>query len=273
MKLIKKITYKRVQQLPQYKKILDTFEKFKEDPDIDRHNSIKRTKDASKLNYFFVIEYENIIKKKINFNNFITKDQYNNNTINLNKLIEEKEKIENYIIEKRKKEPNCFNKLGTLNQVNGVYLVAGNKKNLNNIKDLDLKYKNNIIVIKINYKNLPKEIDEICNNFYIKTQERLKKEKEEFDKFSKMNSEEQNNYINAILNDINSPQIKFIENLEIENEYYNSSGFTLYDGFSENNIKNINNTEFLNSLLNNALEKEQYELCAKIRDRLIELKD
>lgn len=269
MKLVKKITFNRVMQLPQYKKVLSTFDKLKEDSNIDKHNSIKRTKDASKLNYFIVIEYENLFKEKFNLKNIFEKKD-KNNIINFEKILEEEEKIKKYIAEKKTKEPICFSKLGAINDVSGCYLVGTNKKNVNNIKDLDFKNKNNLILIKLDYKNLPKEIDELCNQFYTNTQEQIKKQKEEFEKFSKMNIEEQDKYITNILDNINPSSIVFIDNKNYFN--YKSSGFTFYDGFSENNIDKINDIQFLETLRINAEEKEQFEFCAKIRDRLKEIR-
>lgn len=279
MRLIRKITYKRVTQLPQHKKVLSLFDKFKENPDIDRHNSIKKTKDASTLNYFLVLDFENVIKKKINFKNFIEKEpETNREIVNINKLIEEKEKIEKSIFERLESQPNFFSKLGHMNEVNGCYLIGANKKSISHIRDLDLKAKNNFIIVKLDNKKLPKEIEEMCIQFYDKAQEKLRKEQEEFEKFSRMNQEEQDRYINEILNNVNlpPPSIVFIEKIKFDytnDNFLQTSGFTFFDGFSEKNIQNIENVEFLEALLKNAVEKEQYEFCAKIRDRILEIKD
>jgi hypothetical protein len=278
MRLIRKITYKRVSQLAQHKKVVSIFEKFKEDADIDRHNALKKTKDHSTLNYFFVLEFDNIIKKKINIKNFIEKDPGTDKEIvNINKLLEEKTKLEESIKERMKKEPACFSKLGFINQVTGCYLVGANKKSVAHIRDLDLKSKNNFIIVKLDNRKLPKEIEEMCSQFYAKTQERIRKEQEEFERFSKMNQKEQDDYINNILNDIGntntpSPSIVMIDNINFNNDLLKPSGFTFFDGFSEKNIQQIENVQFLETLLANAEEKEQYEFCAKIRDRLIEIK-
>lgn len=275
MKLIKKITFKRITELPQHKKVLRIFDKFKEDQNIDLHNSIKRTKDASKLNYFFVLEYENILKTKFNFKKMFDKNFNHDNIVNLSKILEEKEKVEKYLEEKKKKEPDFFSKIGFLNEVTGCYLIGTNKKSVNHIKELDLKNKNNLILIKFDYKDLPKEFEILCNDFYLKTQEQLKKEREELENFSRLNSEEQDSFINNLLNNINSPSLMIIEgfNLNYNDNYQKNSNFTFYDGFSEHNIQEINNIEFLEALKINAEEKEAFELCAKIRDRLKELKD
>lgn len=274
MKLIKKITFKRIAELPQHKKVLKIFDKFKEDKNIDLHNSIKRTKDASKLNYFFVLEYENILKTKFNFKKMFDKNFNHDNIVNLSKILEEKDKVEKYIEEKKKKEPAFFSKIGFPNEVTGCYLVGTNKKSINYIKDLDLKNKNNLILIKFDYKDLPKEFEILCNEYYQKTQDQLKKERDEIEKFSKLNSEEQDLFINNLLNNINSPSLMIIEgfNLNYNDNYSKNSNFTFYDGFSEHNIQQINNIQFLEALKINAEEKEAFELCAKIRDRLKELK-
>lgn len=279
MRLIRKITFKRVTQLPQYKKVLSLFDKFKENPDIDRHNSIKKTKDASTLNYFIVVDFENVIKKKINFKNFIEREPGTDKEIvNINKLIEEKEKIEKSIQERSQTQPPFFNKLGMMNEVNGCYLIGANKKSISHIRDLDLRAKNNFIIVKLDNKKLPKEIEEMCIQFHEKTQEKMRREQEEFEKFSKMNQDEQDRYINEILNNVNlpPPSIVFLEKIKFDyanDKFLQTSGFTFFDGFSEKNIQNIENVEFLEALLNNAVEKEQYEFCAKIRDRIIEVKE
>jgi hypothetical protein len=278
MRLIRKITYKRVSQLPQHKKVVSIFEKFKEDSDIDRHNALKRTKDHSTLNYFIVLEFDNIIKKKINIKNFIEKDPVTNKeTVNINRLVEEKAKLEESIKERMKKEPAFFSKLGIINQVTGCYLVGANKKSVAHIRDLDLKSKNNFIIVKLDNRKLPKEIEEMCSQFYAKTQERIRKEQEEFERFSKMNQKEQDDYINNILNNIGNtntppPSVLVIDNINFNNDLLKPSGFTFFDGFSEKNVQQIENVQFLETLLANAEEKEQYEFCAKIRDRLIEIK-
>jgi hypothetical protein len=278
MRLIRKVTYKRVSQLPQHNKVLSIFDKFKEDPDIDRHNSLKKTKDASTLNYFLVLDFDNIIKKKINIKNFIEKEPNSNKEIvNIGKLLEEKTKLEESIKERIKKDPACFSKLGFINQVTGCYLIGANKKSVAHIRDLDLKSKNNFIIVKLDNRKLPKEIEDMCNQFHVRTQERIKKEQEEFDRFSKMDQKEQDEYIDNILNNITnfSPppaSIVIIDNINFNNNLTKSSGFTFFDGFSEKNIQQIENVQFLETLLANAEEKEQYEFCAKIRDRLIELR-
>lgn len=271
MKLIKKITFKRVKQIAEYKKLLSIFEKIKKDENTYNKNSIKKTKDTSKLNYFIIIEYENILKKKFDINDFIDSQKGPNHIIDLNKIISEKEEIEKKMMDKKNKGPACFLKLGLNNDVKGCYIVATNKKSINQGKELDTKNNLNQIVVKLGIKNLPKEIDELCNEFYNRTQENLKKEKEELDKFSKLNKEEQDNYIYNILENINSnPSFIYIDNINYLN--FNSSGFTFFDGFSEKNLENINDVEFLEALRINAEEKEKFEFCAKIRDRIKEIK-
>ena len=231
------------------------------------------------MNYFIVLDFENVLKKKINFKNFIEKEESTGKEIvNIKKIVEEKEKIEKSIQERAKTDPPCFSKLGSMNQVIGCYLVGANKKSISHIRDMDIKSKNNFIIVKLDNKKLPKEIEEMCNQYYQKTQEKLKREQEEFEKFTKMNQIDQDNYINEILNNMSlpTPSIIIIDNLKFDNlndKFFQTSGFTFFDGFSEKSIGNIENLEFLEALLSNAEEKEQYEFCAKIRDRIIEVKN
>jgi hypothetical protein len=279
MKLAKKITFKRVMELPQFKKVVEIFEKFKKDVKIDKNNSIKKTKEASKLKYFIVIEFENVFKNRINFDSFYDKDKNKGEIINIDRVLEEKEKLEKYLSEKKADQPQCFSKLGIVNEVLGCYLVGTNKKNVNFVNDLDLKNKKNNIIIKFDNKDLPKEINQICNDYYKKTQEDIKRQKEEFDRFLKFNSEEQDFLIKNLIDNINSPFNNQENNgsalIIFDNIYYSnfaSSGYTFFDGFSEKNLKTINSIELLEALRINAEEKEQFEFCAKIRDRIKEIR-
>lgn len=279
MKLVKKITFERVMELPQHSKVISLFEKFKKDIKLDKNNSLKKTKEPSKLNYFIVIEFENVLKNRINFESFYEKDKNNNEIINIEKVLEEKEKLEKYLENKKKDQPSCFSKLGIINEVVGCFLVGSNKRNINFINDLDLKNKKNNIIIKFDNKNLPKEIEQLCNNYYKKTQEELKKQKEEFEKFLKFNIEEQEFLIKNLIDSFNFPPNNLETNsssvIVLDNLYYsnlNNSGYTFFDGFSEKNLKTITSVDLLEALRVNAEEKEQFEFCAKIRDRIKEIK-
>lgn len=279
MKLVKKITFERVMELPQHSKVISLFEKFKKDIKLDKNNSLKKTKEPSKLNYFIVIEFENILKNRINFESFYEKDKNNNEIINIEKVLEEKEKLEKYLENKKKDQPSCFSKLGIINEVVGCFLVGSNKRNINFINDLDLKNKKNNIIIKFDNKDLPKEIEQLCNNYYKKTQEELKKQKEEFEKFLKFNIEEQEFLIKNLIDSFNFPPNNLETNsssvIVLDNLYYsnlNNSGYTFFDGFSEKNLKTITSVDLLEALRVNAEEKEQFEFCAKIRDRIKEIK-
>lgn len=253
---------------PQFKKMNSLFNDYKESPEIDLHNSIKQTKDLSKLNFYVVMDIINVVKEiEIKFKTIFEEDLSNSEStkyiINLDNLAKERSKIESIIKKKSEKTSSYFTKLGKFNYVSGCYLIATNKKSINFVQNLNLKKRDDVIVIKLNYKKLPKEIDDLCVKFQYLEEERIRKENKEIEDFL-------NEY-----NPIPSLIIKDGNFFNIENIYQSGQtvkNYTFYDGFSEENIKNINDLSFLEVLLNNALEKEQFEFCCKIRDRINEVK-
>ena len=85
-----------------------------------------------------------------------------------------------------------------------------------------------------------------------------------------LSNEEQDNIIDGLLNAIQNPYIDFEKDFEIPQS--DSTSATTIQYAAENNIKTIQNIEFLMCMLGSAEETENYELCVKIRDRIYELK-
>lgn len=267
MKLVRKIKFKRAKEISLFGKIESIFSKSK-DEDCKNPNSIKSASDISKLHFYLVLEYINLIDEKIDYDKIFPDNSIGKNTlIDFNNLIEEQEKLKLHIQKSQKKGPSYFKNIGILNEVNGCYMLASPHKHLKKIKNLDLKNKiqESFIVAKFDFKKLPNEFEKICLNFGKNKSSFLEKEKEEFQKFLNLSNTEQDSIIDEILDSIQNPAIDF----EIPNQ---SSSATTIQFAAENSINKIYNMDFLNLMLSSAEETENYELCIKIRDRIELLK-
>lgn len=275
MRLIKKVKFSRVKEIVQFKKLDSTFNRLKIK---DTECQISNVKDLSRLNFYFIIEYINLIQEKINYKKIFPDTVDGVHRPNLNILLEEQDKLKKYVDNKQNNSPDFFKKLGILNEVVGCFLIATTKKNISSIQKLDLSKKDQTITIKLDKFNLPKEFEHICLEFSKNQQKFIEKEHEEFERFMKMSNEEKDTIIQDILHNIQFPPILFmdIQNEEgteehtfyefMKNEPHTA---TTIETAAENSIDHINDKEFLNAMLTAALEKEKYELCAKIRDRLL----
>lgn len=273
MRLIKKVTFNRIKELPQFKKLENSFTKQR---NKSNNSPINNIKDISRLSFYFILEYINIIRDKINYKKiFIDNKESNYTEVDFNILMEEQDKLKKYIKDKNKNTPEYFKKLGILNEVVGCFIVGTIKKNIKSIEKLDMGNKDNSVFIKLDIKNLPKEFEQICIDFSKTKHNCIEQEHEEFEKFMKLSNDEQDNIIEDILHNIQYPSIVFLDFAEEgEDTFINNFDLsgpltaTTIEHAAENSIDNIKDINFLNSMLTSALETENYELCIKIRDRL-----
>lgn len=273
MRLIKKVSFNRVKELPQFKKLENSFNKQRSK---SINSPIASIKDISRLNFYFIIEYINIIRDKINYSKIFTNNKEENYTeLNFNVLLEEQEKLKKYINDKKKNTPDYFNKLGILNEVVGCFIVGTIKKNIKSLEKLDIGNKDNCVIVKLDVNDLPKEFEQICIDFSKTKHNAIEQEHEEFEKFMKISNEEQNNIIEDIINNMQYPPVVFDLSDENEDVFMNNFAIsgpltaTTIEHAAENSIDNIKDISFLNGMLSSALETENYELCAKIRDRIV----
>lgn len=273
MRLIKKINFKRAKELSQFKKIKMIFEKIKEEA-IDT-NKIKNIKDLKRLHYYLVIEYVNLVNEKINYNKiFPNNGKERSVTVDYNILLNEQEKLKKYIANKKDTEPEYFKKLGFINEVTHCYLIATPKKNALAINKADLNKTDLFITIKLNFKYLPEEFKQLCNSYAKEKCDALEKERIEYDKFMRLDADEKDVKIQDILLQINpSTSLDYYDHNKKDvaiNSYVDlphNSGQTM-DIAIENNLNKIWNISFLTIIMEGAIKKENYELCAKIRDRI-----
>lgn len=263
MKIIKKITFRRAKSLSDEFKLVQ--DKFLEIKNNGGKEGISRIDSLSKLNYFIVVEYINMADK-INYEKIFPNDDF---VVDIEGLLNEQDKVIQQINKRKSSYPEAFKKLGLIHEVTGCFLIATRKTNMANLSTKNTK---NTISVRINNKSLPKEIFQMCNEYSDAKSELFEKQQEEFERFNKLSFEEQDIILQNILQNANAGSVEFFytsESGDGKNEPI--SGYTsvkMEDAFSQN-IERITSIEFLNSLLNKALDKENYEFCAKIRDRLL----
>ncbi len=271
MRLVKKLKFKRVKELHIFKKLKNSFLKLKIQNQTNERN-ITTCEDLSKLNYFVVLEYINLINDKINYKKIFPKSDLGSNSIvDFNNLVQEQEKLKVYIQKNKNRGPVYFKNLGVINEVQGCYIVATTHKHPKKVKDLNFKNKNNneFLFIKFDFKKLPKEFEKICFEYHMKKNQNLEKEKEEFENFLNLSNDEQDIIIENLFNDIQGP---FVNEGELEKINKTPVTATTIQFAAENKINQINDLDFLFNMLQSSEDIENYELCAKIRDRIFEIK-
>ena len=183
MKLVRKIKFNRAKEMAVFKKLEIMFKKL-----IISNNPkhIKSVNDFSKLNFFVVLEYINLINEKIDYNKIFPDNILGNNSIiDFNNLIEEQEKLKSYIQKNQRKTPSFFKNLGLLNEVVGCYMVVTTHKHLKKVKNFDFSKKDSkeFIVSKFDLNKLPSEFETLCLNYSKNKSNFIDRELEEFQNF------------------------------------------------------------------------------------------
>lgn len=267
MRLVRKIQFNRIQQLPQFESICKKFNEIKSSTEV---NGIAKIDDVSKLNFYVVIEFMSIVDK-IDYSKIFPD---NNHIVDFNSLLSEQKKVSDYIRKKRDNYPEIFKKLGQLNEVIGCYIIATKKKGIQSVTS---KNTINTISIKLDNNELPKETNSMCEDFYKSKMDMIIKEQQEFDRFLKLSMEEQDIIISNILQNIQIPPIIFTKSSSNSYEYDFElpikkedimRNTTKIEDAAIKNIDKINSIDFLKTLLRTSVEREKYELCAQIRDRI-----
>jgi hypothetical protein len=264
MKLFKKISLSRAKELTQFKAIS---QKLKLTVNAELDSPFKKVSSVDDLSFYIVIDYINVVEK-IDYSKIFPDD---NPIVDFDKLMKEHRKVVKFISNKKNSEVEVFKKLGLLNEVQGCYILATHKRRLKNI---DLKDNVNSIIVKLDNKNLPKEIADLCEDYSLKSGKLLIREQREFEQFLKLSSEEQELVINDFMKSISFPPI--YDDIPITRDddltYDELAHSTIkIEDIAGNKVNFINSIPFLEGMLKSALETENFELCAKIRDRILEL--
>lgn len=263
MKLVRKITMKRVKTLQQFQQISDKFDEMKASGEL---RGVCKLQSISKLNFHVVISYINITEK-VDYAKIFPQDHQ---LVNLEVLLKEQKKLLDYLNKREQGYPKIFDKLGAMHQVVGCYLVATTKKKAQSVST---KNTLNTIAVKIELGSLPREVNDMCREFSKNCEPALAKQQEEFDNFMKLSFGESDVVLQNILK--NTPAPPTIFNSPESNPFHwtekksakMGTGVRLED-VANDNVENINDTEFLRELLRIAEHKENYELCVTIRDRI-----
>jgi len=270
MKIIKKITHRRAKALLEYELIKEKFSEIKSTKG-QKTEGIERSQSLDKLNYFVVLEYINIAEK-IDYGKIFPTDDY---VIDVEGLLNEQDKIIQLINKRKNNYPEMFYRLGFVNEVVGCFLIATRKTKITHISTKNTK---NTISIKIK-DTFPREIKEMCNDYYATKSEISDREQEEFVRFSRLSFDERDIILHNIIENAAENSLAFFyppDNRKRNNKsdlaQSGATGTVKLDEVFSQNIEKITSVEFLASLLKKAEQKENYEFCAKIRDRLDFLK-
>ena len=260
MRLSRKINYDRFLELNESKELRDVFDK--KYPDGGKIEGLNFHLVIEYENAFDSIDYENMFPDNSAFVDFQSLKKEHSNIIT-----RIKRQIDN------KKIPDFLKKIGVTNILKGCYLVGHTNKDLSkNIKTSSKKS----ISIKFEYNKVPKEIADLCDDYYVKNVFSILREKEEFDLFFKMTKKEQEKEIAALFQ-----QFSNYTNKSILFSMMNSGdtiqpgikqGLTVEELF-EKNIDFFNDISFLEQVFESAKEDENYELCQRILDRIKVLKN
>jgi protein-arginine kinase activator protein McsA len=265
MKIIKKISFKRAKSLlEEYKSVQEKFSEIKNKG--EKEEGIARIDSLSKLNYFIVLEYNNMADK-IDYDKIFPNNDY---IVDVEGLLNEQDKVIQHISKRKANYPEIFYKLGIIHEVTGCFLIATRKSD---IKNLSTKNTKNTISVRIKNSSLPQEIEFMCNDYYDSRIDTTIKEQEEFKRFNKLSFEEQDIILQNILQNANSGSVEFFYYPEPKKTHSKDEPLSGYSGVKiedtiGQNVERITSVEFLTSLLNKAIDKENYEFCAKIRDRI-----
>lgn len=254
MRIAKRIEFEKVKKIYLFSLLKKKIDKLKE---TKPNSSILNVNKISNLNFYLIIDC-----KDFSEDFFSENFPKNERELFLNENFKSK----------KSKLPNYFAKLGVFIEVKGCYLIATTKKNVNKIS---IYNSSNTVSCKFDLDNLPNEFEEICEEYQkYNIQNNLNPYLFHFFETSPF---EMDKIIESILRGINSkeiPKYNFQSNsneniygVEVEKLKSDSLENTI-----EYKIKKINDVSFLENVMDLAIESDNFELCAKIRDRLKEIK-
>ena len=261
MRIAKKIDFEKAKKIDLFLLLKQKMNKIKQ---TKPNSSIAQIKDIYSLNYYLIIECKDVSKELGFDKNKKSNEIFFNNEENNKKFLR--------YLKIKNSQPFYFKKLGLLNDITGCYLVATTKKEKENIS---IYNSINTVSCKFDFNNLPSDFEDICN---------------EYEAYNINNNISINPYLNDIFNISTLERDKILENIlksisfiEIPKNIYSPYEFSTNDSeikyfknniedVIENKIKNINDIGFLEKVMESAIESDNFELCAKIRDRIKEIK-
>ena len=256
IRLIKEIKLSRFKKLKYFKDIekeISILSKTKEKSIFSKIN------DLSELKFYFLIEGKHLFDKDEYFKDFFKKP------IDKEEFKKKHEEILKSI-ENKKNKPKDFYPLEGI-EFKGCYLLVTNKTDMAKINPFssNLSYSHKIDKLG----RYPKEIKEMCEEYNTYISESSILEMEELKKFMSLPKEDKSSLIENILNGI----VGFKKNESAEKSYDYVKSKVRIEDVLENKISDIDDTKLLNTMMESAINKENYELCSVIRDRIKEIEE
>lgn len=259
MRLFKKISYDRFININEKDVFLQSLNSILKEK---KNNKISKI-DIKDFSFYIVLDYVNIFDT-IDYDKIFPQQGV---VIDYQSLNKEHNNIINKIKKKLDKnnEPEYFNKLGVANFVKGCFLIGGNIKEIPKVIN---KSSSSFISVKLDYKNLPKEISELCEEYYNKQSLYISKEQEDFEQFFRLTSKEQEklmgNFFEQFSLNTNKAVLFSFTGENITNDVKQDT----FEDFFSKNLEFFSDKEFLEIMMKKALEEEKYEICSKIKKRL-----
>tara|TARA_Y100000389_G_C17455170_1_gene517660 strand:+ start:855 stop:1646 length:792 start_codon:yes stop_codon:yes gene_type:complete len=256
MRLVKSITYKRAKSLKRFSLIKQKIEKsIVKNPD-----SNIASKGIEGLKYFLVIDYKDVSKK------LGVTDSFND----INLLFGTKEDNEAFMshIRKKNSEPSFFKNLGLLYDISGCYLVATSKDVKKNISIYNTL---GSISCKFDLNDLPKEFKKMCSEYENKELNFDNTNIFNFSNILNIPNEERDEIIESIVSSLaftEIPKQDLYPDFDLENVYDESLANINIETIIESKIGDIYDINFLQQVMETAIQNDNLELCAKIRDRI-----
>lgn len=262
MRIAKKIDFEKAKRIDLFLLLKQKINKIKQNKP---NSSIAQVNDIQILNYYLIIECKDVSKELGFDKNKKPNEVFFNNHENNKKFIKH--------LKVKNSQPFYLKKLGLLNEIVGCYLVATTKKEKENIS---IYNSINTVSCKFGFDNLPLEFESICDEYEI---------------YNINNNISVNPYLNDIFNISTIERDKILENIlksisfmEMPKNVYKTYDSTVnnsevkgyknnIENILEKEIKTINDIGFLEKSMETAIDNENFELCAKIRDRIKDIKN
>lgn len=256
MRLVKSISYKRAKSLKRFSIIKKKIEKsIQQNPE----SAIAR-KGIESLKYYLVIDCKDVSKK------LGIDDAFND----IHLLFGTKEENESFMnhIRKKNSEPSFFKNLGLLYDISGCYLVATSKDAKKNVSIYNTL---NSVSCKFELEDLPSEFKKMCSD-YENTELTLDNTNLfNFSNILNIPNEERDKIIESIVSSLDLheiPKQDIYSNLDFNDVYNENIGNINIESIIESKIEDIYDINFLQQVMETAIENDNLELCAKIRDRI-----
>lgn len=262
MRLVDSISYEKAKVLKRFsiikQKICKLIEK---NPD----SSIAK-KGIKNLNYFLVIDCKDVSKK-------LGVDYESNDAHFLFGTKENSEAFMNHI-RKKNSQPSFFKNLGLLYEISGCYIVA-TAKGANAKNSVSIYNTLNSVSCKLDLDDLPINFKKMCSDYENKNLNFDNTNMFNFSNILNIPNEERDKIIESIVSSLaftEVPNQEIYNGINMEEMYNNETSRINLEAIIENKIQDIYDVNFLQQVMESAIENDNLELCAKIRDRINHIK-